>query len=543
MRGGGADTENTVEEPVDPSSQPEPGPMPPLDEPAERRRRNPAPTAVALLAAVAFMLIGIGLPLVGHGSFSGADLLLAREPWKSTAPTGYSAQIASVSDTIDSVLATHHFYKEQIDSGNVPVWNPLAAGGSPLGTGISYAVFTPVNLPYLILPTWLAPAWSKLLELIVAIGGSYLFLWRLRMTRPAALIGGLLFASSGFMVTWTNWPQTQVAAFIPALFWAAERFAQLRTARSAVPIALVAGAMLLGGFPAVTGYAIYAAAPYLVLRLLQLTGRDPLRLLAALVKAGAALALGAGLVAISLLPFLSTLNQLDYLEARAQTPDIKLSPLMLLTTGVWRAYGTVTGDGYWGPSTQIEGLSFIGAGALVLIGFGVLRRPAAVIPSGVRAYFVVATALTVGARLRRRPGAGAGPEVAGLLQQPDLPDPFGARLLPGRAGRVRVRRAGPDRPPPGGGGQDAAAGVGAAAGRDRGRRLGRRGGAGRAGGPSGCSTSGRASASCRTCTGKCCGPRWPRRRCSRPGWWPPWSGAARPAAPGSPGSCTPARWR
>jgi Bacterial membrane protein YfhO len=396
VRRGGADTEEPVEEPVDPAGRPDPDPMPPLDEPAEPGGgRNPVLTAVALLAAAAFVLIGIGLPLVGHGSFSGADLLLAREPWKSTAPTGYSAQIASVSDTIDSVLATHHFYKEQIDAGNVPVWNPLAAGGSPLGTGISYAVFTPVNLPYLILPTWLAPAWSKLLELAVAIAGSFLFLRRLRMTRPAALVGGVLFASSGFMVTWTNWPQTQVAAFIPALFWAAERFAQRRDARSAVPIALVVGALLLGGFPAVTGYALYAAAPYLVLRLLQLTGRDPLRLLAALVKAGVALGLGVGLVAISLLPFLSTLNQLDYLEARAQTPDIKLSPLMLLTTGVWRAFGTVTGDGYWGPSTQIEGLSFIGAGALVLIGFGVLRRPAEVIPSGVRVYFIVATALTV----------------------------------------------------------------------------------------------------------------------------------------------------
>ena len=41
-----------------------------------------------------------------------------------------------------------------------------------------------------------------------------------------------------------------------------------------------------------------------------------------------------GIVAISLLPFLSTLNQLDYLETRHQTPDIKLSPLMLLTTAM-----------------------------------------------------------------------------------------------------------------------------------------------------------------------------------------------------------------
>jgi hypothetical protein len=371
------------------------GPMPELDEPAEPDPRRRLLTALAVLGAVAFALLGIGLPLVGHGTFSGADLILLQEPWKSTAPTGYQPQLPVVSDTIDSVLATHHFYREQLTHGNFPVWNPLAVGGSTLGTGISYAVFSPVNLPYLLLPTWLAPAWAKLLELLVAVGGSYLFLRRLRLTAPAAVVGGVLFASSGFMVTWTNWPQTQVAAFIPALFWAAERFAQTRTARSAVPIAVVIACLLLGGFPSVTGYACYAAAPYLLVRLLQLTGRDPLRLLAGVAKAGLALALGVGACAVSLLPFLDTLNDLDVLESRGQTPEQKLSPLMLLTTGVWRAFGTATGDGYWGPDPQIEGLSFLGAGALVLVAFALLRRPGRDTPPGVRWFFAVAAGVAV----------------------------------------------------------------------------------------------------------------------------------------------------
>ena len=51
------------------------------------------------------------------------------------------------------------------------------------------------------------------------IGGMVLFLRRLKLSRPAAWLGWLVFASSAFMVVWTNWPQTRTAALIPALFW------------------------------------------------------------------------------------------------------------------------------------------------------------------------------------------------------------------------------------------------------------------------------------------------------------------------------------
>jgi len=40
---------------------------------------------------------------------------------------------------------------------------------------------------------------------------------------------------------WTNWPQTEVAACIPALFWATERLVQRARATDAVLIAIVVG--------------------------------------------------------------------------------------------------------------------------------------------------------------------------------------------------------------------------------------------------------------------------------------------------------------
>lgn len=360
-------------------------------------RRSPSPlTAIAVLAAAVVVGLGIGAPLLGIGTFSGADLLRSYEPWRTGVDTGDPAQLPVVSDTVDVVLPGHQLFDTQVRHGNIPDWNPLVSGGTAFADGTGVGFWSPLSLPFLLLPGWLAPAYVKLLEMLVAIGGSVLFLRRLSLSRPAAVLGGILFASSGFMVTWSNWPHTAVAAFIPALFWAVERFAQKRTVPAAVPIAAVLAVMLLGGFPAVVGYAVYGAAPYLLLRLVQLTGRRPWAVLRGAATAGGALVLGAGAVAVLLLPFLGQLRQLDYLADRAQSPDEHLPAAMLFTGVAWRAFGTQNGDDavpYWGPINTIEGLSFVGAGALVLVLFALVRPSAA--PRGVRSYFAVAAAVSV----------------------------------------------------------------------------------------------------------------------------------------------------
>ncbi|HST66863.1 MAG TPA: YfhO family protein, partial [Mycobacteriales bacterium] len=364
--------------------------------PAPRRRRPSPLTAIAVLAAAVVVGFGIGAPLLGIGTFSGADLLRSYEPWRSGVDTGDPAQLPVVSDTVDVVLPGHALFDREVRRGHVPDWNPLVSGGTAFADGTGVGFWSPLSLPYLLLPGWLAPAYVKLLEMLVAIGGSVLFLRRLSLSRPAAVLGGIVFASSGFMVTWSNWPHTAVAAFIPALFWAVERFAQRRTVPAAVPIAVVLAAMLAGGFPAVVGYALYAAAPYLLLRLAQLTGRRPWAVLRGAATAGGALVLGAGAVAVLLLPFLGQLRQLDYLAERAQTPAEHLPAAMLFTTAVWRAFGTQQGDDavpYWGPINVVEGLSFVGAGALVLVLLALLRPSGA--PRGVRSYFAVAAAVSI----------------------------------------------------------------------------------------------------------------------------------------------------
>lgn len=366
---------------------------------SSRRVRLVAPPDGALTAALAglalaFVLLSIGTPLLGLRVFHASDLTRSFPPWRSGVATGLAPQNPCVSDTVDGVLPSRTEAARRLRAGDYPLWNPWPSGGTSLDATTDPGSFSPVALPFLLLPPWLAPAYVKLLEMAVSIGFGTLFLRRLALSRPAALLGGLLYTSSGFLVVWTNWPQTNVAAFVPALFWAVERFAQLRTVRSAVPIALAVAAMLFGGFPAVTGYALYAAVPYLAVRLLWQERRRPLRAMAPLTTAGAAVVLGAGLTAVQLMPFLYRLQELD-LGYRRMTSALHLPARALVTVAVPNAFGSCPAGNYFGPLNQVEVSAYFGSAALVLVVISLLVRRPAGIPPGVRGFMVAGTGATL----------------------------------------------------------------------------------------------------------------------------------------------------
>ena len=223
---------------------------------------------------------------------------------------------------------------------------------------------TPLALPYYVLPLWLAPAYVKLLQILVVTAGMMAFLRRLGVGRAGGLLGSLVFAGSAFMVSWSNWPQTQTAAFVPALFWATERLVQEARARDAVPLALVLSCMLLGGFPAVTGMALYVAGAYFVVRVVARHRRRWREVVRRSVLAVAGLAVGTLLAAFQLLPFARQLADTD-LSYRSSVRGGHSPLYTLLTILSPDILGTCVGGDARGP-TPVEAAAFVGVGALVL---------------------------------------------------------------------------------------------------------------------------------------------------------------------------------
>ncbi len=377
------------------------------------RAKPPEPSRAArfgVLCLCVTALVGVGAPLAGHRVFLGADLLRVYAPWH-THETATARQHLVFSDTVDFYTPQRIDAAQRLRDGELPWWNPYPAGGTPLASVPDTAVFSPLNLPWLVLPGWLAPAYNALVGLIVAALGMFLFLRRLSVSKVAAVIGGAAYMTTGFMASWTGWPHAHVAALVPMLFWAVERALQRATWRAAVPIALVLATMWAEGFPAVTGFAIYSAAGYTLIRLLATLPRpivaDRLRpLLRVRVRlgavVGAGIALGTSLLAFQLLPFVARLSTVD-IESRVQRPTLHLALPSIATIALPYAFGSPeagsTGAGnYFGPHNLIEINGFVGAAMLVgVIALLAWRRPRRVPPGVCTALttIVVITAIAV----------------------------------------------------------------------------------------------------------------------------------------------------
>jgi hypothetical protein len=350
--------------------------------------------ATVLTGFTAFCL---GPSLVGARTLISVDLLSNFYPWIAQHGDDLPGHNSCGGDTIDSVMPGIAHVRAELWSGHLANWQSLVAGGSQLGAVPDLGLLDPLSLPYFVLPLWLAPAFVVLLEFVVGIGGTFLFLRRLNLSRPASMLAGLIFVTSGFMVMWTNWPQTRVAALIPALFWSVERLIQRSRLTDTVLVALVVSSMLLGGFPEVTGYAVFLATGYLIVRVVILHQGRLRAGLRTIALAGFGAVLGVLLSAAQLLPFLYFYeqNNFNYRVADARQ-GLPLSGLLTLFAP--NTYGLCSfGHPLHGAVNPVELVAYVGSAALVLavagaaFGLGRVRREGA----GLRGYFVAGAVIII----------------------------------------------------------------------------------------------------------------------------------------------------
>ncbi|MFT4123395.1 MAG: hypothetical protein QM635_06150 [Microbacteriaceae bacterium] len=287
--------------------------------------------AVSWGALGLFVVVTVVVPTL-TGSFLDTGALSATAPWATALRSVASGYTTITGDTVDSVYPQASTIVEALRQGDFAQWYPYIVGGTELGGLPNSGVYSPLSWPLWLLPGILAMGLVKLSEIAAITIGMSLFLRRWTLPSGAWALASLAFASSGFMVVWTNWPQSRVAALIPLLFWAMDLAATTRPAwRAIVPLALVETSLLLGGFPAVAAYATIVASAYGLVRAIGERGaaRD---VLAAAGAAVAGLLLGLGLAGALLVPFgVNAMTVIDF-GVRAQNSSAHLD---------WSAVGSL----------------------------------------------------------------------------------------------------------------------------------------------------------------------------------------------------------
>ena len=347
----------------------------------------------------AFVLVTLGPALLGRGALIDVDILTRYLPFLAIDGSSSAPFINMRGDTVDYYLPGIAATKEAFLAGQFPTWAPYELGGVPLASLPNHATLNPLSLPYFLLPLWLAPAFVKLGEFAVGVVGMVAFLGRHGVSRSAGVLAGVLFVSSGFMMMWTNWPHTRIAAFIPLLFWALERLVQERSSRDVVAVGVVVASMLLGGFPAVTVFALTFAGAYILVRAWSDYGPDLGAVASVLFRAASGVALGGALAAVQIVPFLLNIGNLGLEDRDFAGKHLPLA--LFLTTIVPDAVGLDLNDSpHYGPINAIEAVSFVGAVALVLaVTALVVRLPRGGAPDRSPRWFLAVAAAVLAAAL------------------------------------------------------------------------------------------------------------------------------------------------
>ncbi|MEI7534791.1 MAG: YfhO family protein [Verrucomicrobiae bacterium] len=197
-----------------------------------------------------------------------------------------------------------HYFRESFWRGEIPLWNPLSACGTPFLAQWNTQVLYPPALFYLLLPL----SWSLgvfcLLHLFWGGLGMYLLAQAWVQNRRAAAFAGIAFAFNGLMLSSLIWPATIAGlGWMPWVVWLVQR-AGREGGRTLIWAALAGTMQMLSGAaePVLLTWALVAG-----LTLVEL-GRNAVARGRIIFRFGALVALISALSAAQLLPFLDLLD-------------------------------------------------------------------------------------------------------------------------------------------------------------------------------------------------------------------------------------------
>ncbi|RYZ74623.1 MAG: hypothetical protein EOP91_01880 [Lysobacteraceae bacterium] len=300
--------------------------------------------AYVLIAAAA---LGAN-PLSGEtvGPF---DILPSYLGWNPAEQT-VEARNMERSDILDSLMPIWLEGRQQLRQGQLPLWNPLRAGGAPSLIDPTNAMLT---LPFAIFAVSPDPAtgfYLAVLACLVVAGLGMHYLVGRYYSPAVSLFAGISFMMSGFVTAWLFWPHMYTAMWIPWLLLAVADYVAGGRFRAVGRIAIFTALVFAGGFPFVVAIALGAA---LVVALCCTIEREPGNTVPNLVGVVLGLALGLGLVALPLLTLVDSLHGTD-LSYRSYGSGFTLQQHARLLSWPWAQ-----------QSAHVESNMYVGMAALI----------------------------------------------------------------------------------------------------------------------------------------------------------------------------------
>jgi hypothetical protein len=181
-------------------------------------------------------------------------------------------------NTFNIDLATPAYYENPVNrlvgdiylQGDLPLWNPYQAAGTPLATQYSSRAFFPYQILEDISPYWM---WDFFMLGRLWIAGffTFLFLRTIGLSIASSFLGGVFFMLSGSMTWFINLEQfANVAMLVPVALLATEKLIRTQSNRHTALTGIVLALVLLAGQPETALYLFLLLACYICFRLVKI---------------------------------------------------------------------------------------------------------------------------------------------------------------------------------------------------------------------------------------------------------------------------------
>ena len=143
----------------------------------------------------------------------------------------------------------YQYHSQALAQGFFPLWNPWRGMGFPQIANYQSGFFSPLLAPLFLLPLPIVAVPYLILRLMLAGWGTYVYARHLKLRHWPAVLAGLAFALSGWMMQYVNNQHLVIDLLLPFLLLSLDRLTLFRRFRDLLLLWLVVLLILLGGQP------------------------------------------------------------------------------------------------------------------------------------------------------------------------------------------------------------------------------------------------------------------------------------------------------
>jgi len=186
-------------------------------------------------------------------------------------PTGVPVKNPLLSDIPSLLYPWRMLVIENLKNFTLPLWNPFYLTGMPLLANFQSATFSWVNIFFAFLPTIKAWSLGIIVQPLLTVFFTFLFLRHLKINKIASLLGGIIFAFSAFSLMWLEYNvHGHTAMWLPLLLLVVDQIIEKRKIKWVLIGGLFLTLSIFSGYPQIVFYSLTAVGFYALFRLFQL---------------------------------------------------------------------------------------------------------------------------------------------------------------------------------------------------------------------------------------------------------------------------------